>query len=387
MERKRILILGGGYGGLACLRGLSGRLDPAKYELLLMDADPYHTIKTRFHERAVLESRDFLLRFPLDTLARASGAVFVQDEASEINFAARVVRGRSGDHPYHRLVIALGGQTAYFGVPGAAEHTVSLQTYSGAQECSRRFKALRIGEPGVPRRRVVVCGAGIEGLEVAAMVRQIAPPDVCDLSVVERSDALMARSQCRDAERRYMASHLQQHDIRLLLGKTVKSIAEDQVHLASGEALPADLVYWCSGVRRVELGGIPPGEPFVVNLYLQSVEHPDVFAIGDFAKVDSRDEVANLGSAQRAVYHGGVVAENLWRHETLRPMRPVRYRPEGELIALGDLDGVGVLFGLSVRGLAASGIKKANELRYLRWVYGDVPRSALRGLWKLASGG
>jgi len=383
VKQKPILILGGGYGGLACLRTLIRRLDPAAYAVRLLDATPYHTIKTRFHERAVVGRREFLVRLPLEPLVAASGGQFIEDEIRTVDFRRRVVLGRSAEHPYHRLVIALGGQTTYLGVEGADRYTESLQTYEAADRCSRRIAELGIGKRGA-RRRVVVCGAGIEGLEVAAMVRQVAGRDTCDVAVVEKSTEVMARSQCRGRERRHVARYLAEHQIDLRLGLGVTRVEEGGVVLEDGERLPADLVVWCSGVRRVEMEGIEPGQPFVVNRYLQSIRHPDVFAIGDFATVDSRDESANLGSAQRAVYHGPLAAENLWRDETLRPMRPARYRPIGEMIGFGDFDGVGVLFGVGVRGAPAALAKKANEVKYLAELYRDLPRALLR---KLLSGG
>jgi NADH dehydrogenase len=359
-------------------------VDPTAYAVRLLDATPYHTIKTRFHERAVVGSREFLVRLPLETLVGASAGEFVQDEVRAIDFRRQIIVGRDAEHPYHRLVIALGGQTTYLGVPGAELHTESLQTFEAADRCSRRIAELGIGRTG-PRRRVLVCGAGIEGLEVAAMVRQVARRDTCDVAVLEKSGQVMARSQCREGERRYVVRYFARHGIELRLGTGVARVEAGGVVLEDGRRLEADLVVWCSGVRRVEIGGVEPGAPFVVNRYLQSTQHPDVFAIGDFATVDSRDEDANLGSAQRAVYHGPLAAENLWRDETLRPMRPARYRPIGEMVGFGDFDGVGVVYGVGVRGAAAAVAKKGNEVKYLAEIYSDLPRAGLRKL--LAGGG
>jgi len=379
VSRKPILILGGGYAGLAALRTLGRLADRSRYALRLLDATPYHTIKTRFHERAVVGSREFLMRLPLGPLVAVSGGEFVQEQARGVDFRARVVNGTGGEHPYHRLILALGGATTYLGVEGADRFTESLQTFEAADRCSRRVGELGIGRKGPPRR-VVVCGAGVEGLEVAAMLRQLAPREACAVTVVEKSREVMARSQCREAERRRVARYLAERGIDLRLGVGVTRVEEGGVVLEDGQRLETDLVVWCSGVRRVELEGIPSGEPFLVNRYLQSVDHPEVFAVGDFATVDSRDELANLGSAQRAVYHGPLAAENLWRDENLRPMRPARYRPIGEMIGLGDFDGVGVVYGLGLHGAAAALAKKANEVKYLAELYRDVPRAALRGL-------
>lgn len=380
MNPETILVLGGGYAGLAALRKLSRLPDRSGRRVVLLDASAHHTIKTRFHERAVLKSRDLLVRLPLAPLAAASGAQLVRDQVRGLDLARRVVVGAAGEHPYRRLLVALGGQTTYLGVEGADRHTESLQTYEAADRCARRIAALGFGSKGA-RRRAVVCGAGIEGLEVAAMLRRLAPRATCEIAVVEKSTEVMARSQCGERERRYVLRYLADQGIGLYLGVGVARVEKDAVVLGDGRRLETDLTVWCSGVRRVEVEGLAPGKPFVVNRHLQCPEHPEVFAAGDFATVDSPEPFANLGSAQRAVYHGALAAENLWRDQTLRPLRLSRYRPIGEMIGFGDTDGVGVLYGFGVRGAAAAAAKKANELKYLAELYRDLPGALARRLF------
>jgi NADH dehydrogenase len=377
---RNVVVVGGGYGGLACLRGLARRLDKSRYALSLVDATPYHTIKTRFHERAVLLGRDLGIRFRLDPVVAATGARFVHDEVHEVDYAGRRLVGRDGEYPYDALVLAPGGRTVYFGVPGAEEHTVSLQTYEAADRASRRVQSLGIGQRAAPRRRVVVCGAGIEGLEVAAMLRQLASPRSLEVTVVERSSEVMAQSQCKDTQRRDLHNYLERKQIGLRLGTAIAQVDADGVHLDPEGRLQTDLVYWCSGVRREVLGGVDPDAPYVVNRFLQHADHPEVFALGDFAKVNSQDPFANLGSAQRAVYQGSLVAENVWRLERGRLLRPARYRPIGELIGLGDWNGVGVIYGLPVSGRPAALAKKLNEAKYLIELFRDLPRGLARRL-------
>ena len=120
------------------MRGLSRSLDRRGFEIVLIDATPYHTIKTRFHERAVLIGRDAGLRFRLEPLVAPSGGRFVQDEITGVDYAGRQVQGSYGTHPYEVLVLAPGGRTVYFGVDGARDRTVSLQTYEAADRASRR---------------------------------------------------------------------------------------------------------------------------------------------------------------------------------------------------------------------------------------------------------
>ncbi len=379
MKRKKILILGGGYAGLAVLRNLARRLRRSDYSITLIDESPYHTIKTRFHELAVYRNRGRFVRFPIRVFTRSAGAEFIQDRVQKIQFAGKSVTTTTGQHPFDILVITLGGQTHYFGVRGARAHTANLQTFDAAVECSRRVGDLGLLDHRGPVRRVVVCGAGIEGIEVAAMLRQYASPERCEILLIEKNDRIMARSQCRDRQRDYMHAYFRRSRIELRLESTIRQVEKRAVYLESGLKIESDLVVWCSGVSRVLVTGIPKAKAFVVDASLQGNKHPEVFSIGDFTTVDSPGEWSNLLSAQRALYQADIVAENVTRFEEGRPPVTENYRPKGELIGLGDFDGVGILGGYHLQGKAAALAKKANEAKYLKDLFQDVPRSLLRG--------
>jgi NADH dehydrogenase len=380
MQRKKILILGGGYGGLAVLRKLARRPRRSDDSIALIDESPFHTIKTRFHEVAIYRNRDRLIRFPINLFTRSVAAEFVQDRVERIHFARKSVITTRGEHPYDILVITLGGRTNYFGVRGARAHTVNLQTYDSAMECNRRIGTLGLLDRRGPVRRAVVCGAGIEGIEVAAMLRQYAGPRRCEIGIIEKNDQIMARSQCRDRQREYLHEYFRKNSIELRLESTIRQVSRRGVFLESGEKIEADLVLWCSGVTRVLIKGIPKARAFEVSTALQAKKHPEVFSVGDFTTVDSRAEWSNLLSAQRALYQADIVAENVARLDRGRPAVTEDYRPRGELIGLGDFDGVGILSGIPVQGKAAALAKKANEAKYLKDLFQDVPRFLLRGV-------
>ena len=184
-----------------------------------------------------------------------------------------------------------------------------------------------------------------------------------------------------------LRKYCERRRIELRLGQTVTRVEKGCVHLSPGGVVPADLVYWCSGVRGEELGAGEPDTPFSVNLCLQHPQHPQVFGVGDFALVDSDEPNANLGSAQRAVYQGTLAGDNVARLLAGKPLRPARYGPVGEVVGLGDYDGVGVLYGIPLTGLRAAAAKKLIEARYLGEVFGDLPASLSRSLRRGRRGG
>lgn len=372
--KRRILVLGGGYGGLACIRGLAERLDPGKYGIVLIDANPYHAVKTRFHERAASRLRDPALRFPLKNLAAVSGAGFVLDAVTAVDLEGQKVSGRTGVYPYDRLVIALGAAPADFGIPGVRDHAHPLQNYDQAALCGDAVEDLARSSG---RHNVVVCGGGIEGVEVAAQIAATYSPDKIAVTIVERASSLLNASTLNERGKTHARGHLERRGVLLLLGRTVSEVTADEVVLADGSRLPSDLTLWCSGQRRVPVEGFAGSTPLAVSRFLTLAAHPEVTSVGDFAQVEGGDRNANLASAQRAVYQGALAAENIARAEEGRPLRPAFYRPKGEFVALGDSDGAGVLYGATVTGMGAAALKKANEYRYLAILHSGLARPLL----------
>ena len=252
------------------MRKLARCLRSSNYSIHLIDESPFHTIKTRFHELAVYRNRDRFIRFPIRIFTRSAGTEFVQARVQEIRFSRRFVTTSKGDYPYDILVITLGGATNYFGIRGAKANTVNLQTFEAAVECCHRIEQLGLVDARGPIRRVIICGAGIEGIEVAAMLRQYAEPKRCEILIIEKNDQIMARSQCRDRQKDYMYEYFRKNGIQLRLAFAIRRVGKRGVFLETGDKIESDLVVWCSGVSRVPVTGIPRRRAYEVSESLRA---------------------------------------------------------------------------------------------------------------------
>ncbi|MFA6449972.1 MAG: FAD-dependent oxidoreductase [bacterium] len=372
MPNNPIIVIGGGYAGLAALGAVSGCIRGRT--ALLFDSQDYHTVKTRLYESAVSSDRNFLINLPLKTFADMHRAEFIRERVDEINFGNRRVIAGGSSYEYDSLLVAPGGEANYFGIEGAAENAQALTDSKGAAKCARRVTELRIGKGGSPARRIVVCGGGLAGIEVAAMLRQSYPDKRrLQIALVEKMDRIMGASQGNEAQRAHVSGWFYKNAIEIRTSTTVTKITASGVETETGGNIEADMVYWCSGVKRADVGGVEKGKRFIVGDTLQLSDQPGVFSTGDFTFVESKRRFANLMSAQRAIYQGRIAGVNISRYLQGLQLRKSRYQPFGELIALGDFDGAGTVRGTPVFGAVCSALKKANELKYLAQLYESAP--------------
>lgn len=373
--RRRILIAGGGFGGLACMRRLSRLLPSGGYEISLINSSPYHALKSRFHIRLAQNCEKESVRAPLWLLTAASKTRFIEDEVLAADFGKKLLAGKKGEYPYDLLVLALGGKTEFHGIKGAERYALSIYSLKDVERCAKAVSGLLCYKKGEPAK-VVVCGGGLTGIEVATELREKTGAERMEITIVEAGERLMPVVSF-PSERDRVIKYVKREKITSITGDPIVEVGESSLRLASGKKLEADLILWCGGARRVPLPGSGEGR-FFVNSFLQSENHPEVFSVGDYASLKEGDMFANLASAQRAIYQGELAAVNIALLENGKPLKEAAYLPIGEVIALGEWDGAGEVKGFPVSGLTAAAFKKAIEVRYLKDLYGDLPLAAAR---------
>jgi NADH:ubiquinone reductase (H+-translocating) len=305
--RTRIAVLGGGSGGLELACGLAAR---RALDVTLVDRAAAHFWKPRLHAFAAGTLDTSLGEIGFRTLARMRGFRFEQGEVARIDRSERRVAlkpvedARGGVAApgrllgFDRCVVALGGVTADFGVPGVREHAHRLDAPVDAEALRTALAALltRARETGEPAR-IVIVGSGATGTELAANLRQaergfFGPNDAgrrrLAITVLEAAPEIMPGSD--EALRRRVLERLNALGIDVVANARVAAV-EDGAVRTGGARYPSDATVWAAGLEGAPiLGELADFEldgrgRIVVDERLRTAADPLVYAIGDAASL------------------------------------------------------------------------------------------------------
>jgi NADH dehydrogenase len=377
----RIVIVGGGAGGLALATRLGdryGRRGGAK--ITLVDASMTHLWKPKLHEVAAgtLDAHDdeldylaqarwhhfeFLLG-RMDGLNRAARTLHLAptvDRRSEVLIPARTIS-------YDTLVIAVGSVTNDLGVKGVSQHCDYLDTRDQADRFQHRFldQFLRAQTREGPLREgqlsVAIVGAGATGVELAAELRhvsrqlvhygmdQVDPESDARLVLIEASDRLLPALPARLSAA--AESSLRALGVTIYKNTFVDRVTSDGVHTRDGLFIPARMKIWAAGVKAPDwlrdLDGLETNRnsQLVVRTTLQTTRDDNVFALGDCAAcpLDGEGHLVPP-TAQAAHQQASLLIRSLSARLEGRPMHEFRYRDHGSLVTLSRYTTVGNLMG------------------------------------------
>jgi NADH dehydrogenase len=373
----RIVILGGGFSGVAVARRLEQKLRPAEAEIALISRDNFTLFTPMVPE---VSSGGIELRHVVTPIrVQLHRTHFVLGEVSDIDLDAQTVRaqhpvtGKETTLPYDQLVLALGSVTSTFGIPGVVEHTVPLKTLEDAEALRNRVVAAleeAVVTPAGPARErmltFVVVGGGYTGCEAVgelvdlfrSVMKFYRPLQMSDVNVklVEAGRALLP--DLPQAMGRYTARSLKERGVELNLGDGVASVTGDGLTLTSGRMIPSATVLWSAGVRPSPVLKNLPGVTharnggIVVGRDMAVPERTNVWALGDCAWIPMKDGAQQSdrnawypATAQHAIREGPVLADNLIARLRDAATRPFAHKSMGTMASLGARRGVAAFPG------------------------------------------
>ena len=381
MAGRRLLILGGGFGGLDVARAI-GRSRAAReyWDSLLIDKENFFQFNPLLPAVAVgsVETRHIV--YPLRAMARHRHIRFQKNKAIAIDLARREVRLHNNlVEPFEVLIIAVGSETNYYGTPGAFEHTRPFKTIVDAMTLRARvvelFEMAEQAESRAQRRRLlsfVIVGGGVTGVEVAAELMEMARETLLpkypslhrsDLTVtlLEAGDRVV--STARPQHSAYVLSFLERHGVTVRLRATVTRVEPRCVQLADGSVVEGFTLLWTAGVqppalvRDLPLMHSDDGRVRVDD-HLRALDPggqplDDVLVIGDCGAVADGQGGHFPRLAQTAVATGRYVGDALVRRALGQSAEPFAYHGKGYIISLGKHSSVVDLLGVPFSGRIA----------------------------------
>jgi NADH dehydrogenase len=396
LRKKRIVILGGGFGGVYAAMHLEKLLArQGAVEISLVSRDNFFLFTPMLHEIAASDLEVTNIVNPLRKLLRKV-EVFVGDvnQIDLQNKQVRISRGyrnHSQQLGYDHLVIALGSITNFYDLPGLAEQAITMKSLRDAIQLRAQIlrhleEANSESDPAERRSSLtfVVAGGGFAGVETVAalndFVREALPfyPNLCEdmLRVILVHSGPAILPELGESLGRYAETVLARRGIEMRLKTRVKSVTESNVFLADGVSVPSRTLIWTAGiVPSPIISSLPCAKErgrLLVNQFLQVPEWPNVWAVGDCAFVP---DIKNPGNshpptAQHAIREGKVVAQNIAAVLLGGPLRSFSFRTIGLLASIGRRMGVARIFGLNFSGFFAW------------WMWRTVYLSKLPGLDK-----
>lgn len=384
---EQILILGGGYGGLLSALTARKHFSAEEASITLVNRVPYHQIVTELHRLAVNGLDEKNVALPLDKLLKNKSINVIIDNVDKIDPDNKKVQlSRSGNLGYDKLVVALGGETAFFGIPGLEENSMTLKSVDEAKRVYAHIQA-RLDAYAKSKDEkdaaIVVGGGGLTGIELTGEIADKLQ-EWCEAKGINRSEiklynieagpTILAGFPAELLER--AKASLQNRGVNLIMGVAVTEVQGTKVMLKDGSSIDTNTFVWTGGVTGnpvVANCGIEVNRGrATVNEFLQSTSHADVFLAGDNAVVFGPEGRPYPPSAQIAWQMGEAIGYNLYANCKGIPMKSFEFVNSGVLASLGRKDAIGTVGAsqLRLKGVPASLMKEASNVRYLSHVNG-----------------
>lgn len=354
-EKKRVIIVGGGFGGLK----LANKLKKAGFQVVLMDKNNYHQFPPLIYQVASAGMEPSSISFPFRKIFQERlDFHYRMTEVRAIVPERNLIQTSIGKAEYDYLVLAAGTTTNFFGNQRVEEEAMPMKTVSEAMGLRNALLANfeRSVTCATEQERqellnVVIVGGGATGVEIAGalseMKRFILPRDYPDMDsnllhiyLIEAGDRLLPGMSFNSSKQ--SEKFLREMGVDVCLNKKVTDYQNHKVILEDGNEIPTRTFIWVSGVSAVQIGNLNPsllgrGKRIRVDEFNRVEGMTNVFAIGDQCLQTTDKDYPNGHPqlAQVAIQQGELLAKNLQRLERSEKLQPFHYTNLGSMATVG----------------------------------------------------
>jgi NADH dehydrogenase len=396
----KILIIGGGFGGLSVARELARALRGTEdVGVALVDRLNYTTFWPMVPSVIPSNAEVRHVAHSLRRILKPLGVEFFQDEVTGVDFEARRVKAAERDYPYDYLILAPGSRTTYFGTPGAEENAMDVKGLGDALrvrnhviDCFEEAEHLDEQAPDDLLNFVVV-GGGPTGVEAAADIHDLIfdvlerdYPNVdfgrVRVVLVNAGDQILKGldSSLVNAATRRLASQR----IEVINDAKVQEVRLDAVAISDGRTIPTQTTVWAAGIEPPPLVSDLDVQKdqrgrILIDQYLRVKGRPGIYAVGDCTSLQY-DGAPVPALAQAAEQEGKRAASNLVAEIKNQVPVAFRYRSVGQLVDLGEGSALVDILGVKLGGMLGAFIWKGVYLYELGY---DLNRAHVLADWTI----
>ncbi|GIO94978.1 MULTISPECIES: NAD(P)/FAD-dependent oxidoreductase [Paenibacillus] len=389
----KIVILGAGYGGILTAQRLQKELNYNEADVTLVNRHDYHYITTHLHMPAAGTDSIENTRVSISKLIDEFKIDLVKSSVQEIRLHDKKVILEDGTLSYDYLVIGLGGEPETFGIPGLAEHAMTIRSINSVrlirEHIEYQFALYKNERRPQERINFVVGGAGFSGIEFVAELADRIPrlckeydvdPTLVNIYNVEAAPAALPGFAPELVE--YAMNVLEKKGVTFKMGIAIKECLPGGVVLNNGEEIRAATVVWTGGIRGnrlVEAAGFETMRGRVkVDEYLRAPGYENIYIIGDNSLIFNEEGRPYPPTAQMAMQQGVCCAQNIVAAIRDKSMRKFEFHNKGTVASLGRGEGIAVVGDKKYQGWKAAQLKKLVDLRYL-FIIGGIPLVLKKG--------
>ena len=353
MKRKKIIVIGCGFGGLQLVKHLKKNT----YDILIIDKVNHHQFQPLFYQVAASQIEPATISFPLRKIFQKRKDVRIRLATVEVlNNEEKTIETSIGKFRYDYLIIATGAVTNYFGNAEIENNSLSLKTTYKAMSIRNKtllnFEKILYEEDKDGLYNIVIVGGGATGVELAGayaeMKKEVLPKDYpnilahnVNVYLLEGSNNTL--SAMSSYAQKYSEKYLRKMGVIVKTGVFVNQYDGNTVVLSNGDTINSKNVIWSAGVKGNPIGGIPENllqktNRIKVDRHNRVESLQDVFAIGDVAHMETdkypkgHPQVANVAIGQAKILAKNI--NSMQKNESYQ-LKSYEYRNLGTMATVG----------------------------------------------------
>jgi NADH dehydrogenase len=401
VDKKRIVVLGGGYAGVHAAKKLAKELKKFKerVEITLIDRNKHHILMTELHEVAGNRVDEESVKISFDRIFSGKRVNVVRDEIKTIDFKEQVLYGARASYPYDQIIIASGAESTDFNIPGIKEHAYSAWGLQDVLRIKRHIMdtvrvASYMSDPIERKEKLtfIVAGGGFTGIEITGELIEWLPI-LCEEYGVDHSEVTLMNIEALgsilnmlpEKPKNKAIAYMEKHGVVLKTNSFIMKADAESITLKDGTVIRNRTLIWTCGIRGTTFchelnltdGRVQRKQ---VDQFMKSPDYDNVFLAGDGVWFLENErpipQIVEAAEQTAATAADGIIF-NLKTEFGVeaKPVKPYESNFHGYMVSIGGRYAVSSTGGMSLSGFPAMAIKHLVNMYYQAGICG------INGAW------